>query len=107
LARLAVDRGARAVVLEKPMCASIAEARSLVEYCRERNVLLTVMHQMRFSDEFVAAKEAIAAGGMLVPGRSVPEPAPAGPLRPPRHTPEEGRARTAPRPARGRRRSDA
>lgn len=62
LARLAVDHGVRAVVLEKPMCANIAEARALVEHCRERNVLLTVMHQMRFSDEFIAAKQAIAAG---------------------------------------------
>lgn len=62
LARLAVEHGVRAVVVEKPMAANIREARDLVRQCNERNVLLTAMHQMRFSDEFVAAKEVIASG---------------------------------------------
>ena len=62
LARLAVEHGVRAVVLEKPMTANIREARDLVQLCKERDVVLTVMHQMRFSDEFVAAKEAIESG---------------------------------------------
>lgn len=67
LAKLAVDHGARAVVVEKPMTANIKEARDLVKYCEERNVLLTAMHQMRFSDEFVAAKEAISRGDIGEP----------------------------------------
>jgi len=67
LAKLAVEHGVRAVVLEKPMAANIREARDLVKQCEERGVLLTVMHQMRFSDEFVAAKEAIASGAIGTP----------------------------------------
>ena len=67
LARLALDHGVRAIVLEKPMAANIREARDLVARCKERNVLLTVMHQMRFSDEFVAAKKAIESGAIGKP----------------------------------------
>ncbi len=67
LASLAVKHGVRAVVVEKPMAANIREARALVEECKEKGTVLTAMHQMRFSDEFVAAKEAIASGAIGEP----------------------------------------
>lgn len=58
----AAERGAKGIVAEKPMAANIAEARQMVETCERTGTLLTVSHQMRFCDEFIAARDAIARG---------------------------------------------
>jgi predicted dehydrogenase len=55
-------RGARGIVAEKPMAANLAEARDMVAVCEQAGVTLVVSHQMRFCDEFLAAREAVRAG---------------------------------------------
>lgn len=62
LALLAAKHGVKAIVAEKPMASNLSEARSMVEACDESGTVLTVSHQMRFCDEFVAARDALRSG---------------------------------------------
>ena len=55
----AVEAGVKAISLEKPMARTVAQAREMVRLCEERNVILTVSHQMRFADEFTAERDAL------------------------------------------------
>jgi predicted dehydrogenase len=56
------ELGVKGIVAEKPMASNIDEAREMVRVCREKEVLLTVSHQMRFCDEFLAERDALNAG---------------------------------------------
>ena len=56
------DRGVKGIVAEKPMAADVNEAREMVRVCEERGTVLVVSHQMRFCDEFLAARDALRAG---------------------------------------------
>jgi len=47
------------VLMEKPMCASLSEARKLVDLARQRNLVLQVGHVEEFNPAWGAAKEAI------------------------------------------------
>jgi predicted dehydrogenase len=59
---LALRYEPRALVLEKPMARSVAQAREMVVCAKQQDVVLTVSHQMRYSTEFEVAHEAIAQG---------------------------------------------
>ncbi|NUN92186.1 MAG: Gfo/Idh/MocA family oxidoreductase [Verrucomicrobiae bacterium] len=52
----------KAIVAEKPMALTMAEADSMVEACETAGIALIISHQMRFCREFVAGKEAICRG---------------------------------------------
>ena len=62
LCLLCAERGVKAVVAEKPMAASVEEARTMVGTFEEKGARLVVSHQMRFSDEFIAARESLWRG---------------------------------------------
>ncbi len=67
LVMMAVDAGVKAIMAEKPMARTLAQAYEMVEACERNNVLLTFSHQMRFSPEFVAQREAVLAGEVGTP----------------------------------------
>lgn len=67
LAMQAIEAGVPAVVLEKPMARTVAEAREMVAAAEKSGVHLVTCHQMRFSAEFVEAKRAIYAGEIGTP----------------------------------------
>lgn len=54
--RLAVEAGARYILCEKPMAVSLAECDRMLEVCASRGVRLAVNHQMRFMEQYTAAK---------------------------------------------------
>lgn len=58
----ATAKSVKAITAEKPMAMTIAEADRMQAACEKAGIVLTVSHQMRFCPEFVAVKEAIAAG---------------------------------------------
>ncbi len=62
LTMAALDAGVRGIVLEKPMARTVDEAREMARKAQEKGAILAVCHQMRFSDEFVAARDAIRRG---------------------------------------------
>ena len=63
LVRRAVSApGLRALVVEKPLALNLQEGQSLVEICESYGLALAVCHQLRFAPEFVALREALAAG---------------------------------------------
>jgi len=61
VAKQCIDRGI-AVLVEKPIAESVEEAKKLVQYAREKNVLLTVGHIERFNPAILKAKEYIDQG---------------------------------------------
>jgi predicted dehydrogenase len=61
LARAAIEAGL-AVVVDKPMAASSAEARELVAEARRRRVPLTTYHNRRWDGEVLTAQKLIASG---------------------------------------------
>ena len=63
----AIRAGVRAIVLEKPMARSVDEAREMVAAARGRGTILVVSQQMRFCDEFNAARDAIRRGDIGQP----------------------------------------
>ena len=66
-ARLAADRG-KHILLEKPLAMTAAEAQEVVDYCRDKGVLLAAGFMMRYGAYVQAMKQAIDAGkiGQLV-----------------------------------------
>ena len=62
LTTAALEGGVRGIILEKPMARNVDQAREMVKLAAEKGVPLAVSHQMRFADEFNAARDAIRAG---------------------------------------------
>ncbi|MBI4379840.1 MAG: Gfo/Idh/MocA family oxidoreductase [candidate division NC10 bacterium] len=60
--RVAAFPGIRAIVTEKPMALTMAEAERMLAVCEDRGILLTVSHQSRFCSGVSAMKAAIDAG---------------------------------------------
>ncbi len=58
----AAKAGVRAILCEKPMAIDLAQARDMVEFCRERAVRLVIGHQRRYDPQYVAAMRAITSG---------------------------------------------
>ncbi len=63
----AIGAGVRAIVLEKPMARTVTGAREMVAAAGAAGIRLVVCHQMRFADEFVAAKLAVERGMIGTP----------------------------------------
>jgi predicted dehydrogenase len=61
LARAAIAAGI-AVVVDKPMAATAAEAREVVAEARRRNVPLTTYHNRRWDGEMLTAQKLVASG---------------------------------------------
>jgi len=61
VAKQCIDHGI-AVLVEKPIAESVEEAKKLVQYAKEKNVLLTVGHIERFNPAILKAKEYIDQG---------------------------------------------
>ncbi|HEX8244263.1 MAG TPA: Gfo/Idh/MocA family oxidoreductase [Longimicrobium sp.] len=63
LARAAIEAGL-AVVVDKPLAASAAEARALVDEARARGVLLTVFQNRRWDGDFLTLRRLLAEGAL-------------------------------------------
>ncbi|HEU0013434.1 MAG TPA: Gfo/Idh/MocA family oxidoreductase [Longimicrobium sp.] len=63
LAAAALDAGL-AVVVDKPLAATAAEARRLVEHARERGRLLTVFQNRRWDGDFLTLRRLVAGGAL-------------------------------------------
>lgn len=60
LACMAAERGARYVLLEKPMAVSLAECDRIIETCAAHGVGLAVNHQVRFMDVYAEPRHLAA-----------------------------------------------
>jgi predicted dehydrogenase len=63
----AAQRGAKAILCEKPLAVSLAEADRMVEACAHSATRLAVNHQMRFMEQYALPKEIVtseAFGGL-------------------------------------------
>jgi predicted dehydrogenase len=60
--RAAAAASVRAVVTEKPMAPSLAEAQRMLTACAAAGTVLTVCHQLRFCPGFAALEQAVARG---------------------------------------------
>jgi predicted dehydrogenase len=56
------------IVCEKPLARTVAEARHMIQACREAGVRLLVAHVVRFFPEYALAKTAVAEGQIGRPG---------------------------------------
>ena len=63
IAKKCIDYGV-AVLVEKPIAESVEDAQALVQYAKDRNVLLTVGHIERFNPAVLKAKSMIEAGDL-------------------------------------------
>ena len=61
VAKVCIDNGI-AVLVEKPIAESVEQAKRLVKYSKENNVVLTVGHIERFNPAILKAKEFISSG---------------------------------------------
>ncbi len=64
LVQAAVDCGARFILCEKPMAASLAEVDAMARACAEAGVVLAVNHQMRFMPNYERVKAMIGGEEM-------------------------------------------
>ena len=58
----ALDAGVRGIFCEKPLAASLADARGLIDACRKRGVALAVNHTRRWDREWLWPKALVAQG---------------------------------------------
>jgi 1,5-anhydro-D-fructose reductase (1,5-anhydro-D-mannitol-forming) len=63
-ATIAAARGGRAVLCEKPLATTLADARRMVEECARAGVVLGVNHHLRAAPTIVAMRELIAIGAI-------------------------------------------
>lgn len=64
---LAAERGAKLILVEKPMATSLSDCDRMIEACRRHGARLSVNHQMRFLEQYRNPKarlESPAFGGM-------------------------------------------
>lgn len=52
----------RAVLIQKPMGEDLAQAREILDICRERNLVAAINFQLRFAPFVIAARDMIAQG---------------------------------------------
>jgi len=57
-------RRPKAILCEKPMAMSLAEADAMLEACRANNVILVIGHQRRFKPQYGRAKEILQEGAI-------------------------------------------
>jgi scyllo-inositol 2-dehydrogenase (NADP+) len=61
LSKRAIDAGL-AVVVDKPLAPTAAEARAVVDHAQERGVLLTVFHNRRWDSDYLTLRRLLANG---------------------------------------------
>ncbi|MDT0507642.1 oxidoreductase [Novosphingobium sp. MMS21-SN21R] len=61
LAHAAIEAG-KAVVVDKPLALTLAEAREIVAHAKARGVLLSIFHNRRWDGDFLSIRHAIAQG---------------------------------------------
>lgn len=54
---LAAESGVKAILCEKPMATSLADARRMIDVCKASGVRLSINHQMRFMDQYILPKQ--------------------------------------------------
>jgi predicted dehydrogenase len=59
LVYLAVQNGAKAILCEKPMATSLADCDRMIDACAKSGTRLAINHQMRFMEQYTAAKEIV------------------------------------------------
>lgn len=52
----------KAILCEKPIALSLAEANAMIDACKSSDTLLIIGHQRRFGPQYIAAYEALKAG---------------------------------------------
>ncbi|MBX3054387.1 MAG: Gfo/Idh/MocA family oxidoreductase [Caldilineaceae bacterium] len=58
----AAESGAKAILCEKPIATTLADADRMIEACQRHNVLLSIEHTRRWSPTFLAVRELIRSG---------------------------------------------
>lgn len=53
---LAAENGVKAILCEKPMATSLADARHMIDTCAKSGAKLAINHQMRFMDQYTIPK---------------------------------------------------
>lgn len=61
VARDLIDRG-KHVLLEKPMCVTVADAEALAQHARDKRRTLAIVHNFQFARSVVRAQQKIASG---------------------------------------------
>ena len=64
IVRDAANGGVKGIYMEKPMANSLAEADAMIEQCRAGGTVLTIGHQIRWTDHFRWARDAIRNGAI-------------------------------------------
>jgi len=64
MVELAVKHGVRALVFEKPMATSLAEAAQITALCRKHKIRAVVSHQQKYLTSFQKLKSVLDAGGV-------------------------------------------
>ena len=59
---LAAKNGARAILCEKPMAASLAECDRMIDACKASGTRLAVNHQMRFMEQYTVPRSIVQDG---------------------------------------------
>lgn len=59
---IACAQAGKHVIVEKPMCITVAEADAMIEAARKNGVMLSVFHNRRHDGDFLAIKEVIDRG---------------------------------------------
>jgi predicted dehydrogenase len=54
---MAAESGVKAILCEKPMATSLADARRMIDVCKASDVRLSINHQMRFMDQYILPKQ--------------------------------------------------
>lgn len=57
---MAAERGARHILVEKPMAVSLAECDRMIDVCHRHGTKLAVNHQMRFMEQYTEPKRLFA-----------------------------------------------
>src|SRR5215212_10119796 len=57
-------RAGKPVVVDKPMCLSLADCDAMIEAAREAGKMLTVFHNRRWDGDFLTAKQAMDDGAL-------------------------------------------
>jgi predicted dehydrogenase len=61
---LACAEHGASILLEKPMCRTLAEADEMVNACERHHVKLAICHQTRYGPKIKVARDQIASGGI-------------------------------------------
>ena len=60
----AARRGAKVIVLEKPMAASLRDCRAIIDECAVRGAVLVISHERRYDSRYRKVKDMIARGAV-------------------------------------------